>query len=965
MDRPRAVTTGGNMITLQPTVVLGIGQRGIEALEYLKARIGETYEELPGVKLLGISIEVPQTAGGSSGQERQTNLAGNELLPLPAGELLDATQQQLLETYPWLSADVFQAEADWTQTRAWARMVWHANFAIAQEDIYRYLVKLSSIDTINEMSQKGFQKDPQFQEANLIVLADLGDVVGSGLLFDLTYLFYTRFQRNGLQPASTGIMFLPSANHEDVVASEARAYATLKELDAYMSRSRSYSCEYPHTDIPVKSLEPPFNHGCYLVGTQNERALALRSDEEAAKLVGEWLFRSLLSPLKENIDSFVTEQGVVAEQKAQYSSLGLTVEVLPIAKLIHYSADRLSDELITDELLRPIPYKEVSDRLAAFLARTNLHPDSLIEQKLNRDENGKPVRVLQGEIEQLRRTDLLALPGIAQSVLRKARSGYIPEHSGQIMKNARSVVQEINDQVDQEIKSILGDYPSGGLSMASQFAAALANRAELYRNSLKRKNIVYQTRQQQLKNEEGRLGAMIEKAVAGIPPLWMIIMAGVMGVFAPITLTILWITYAEGVSLTIRAVSALLVLLLSVGIVFYVIWHTRDSIEKVRGEYITYIESSVRNELDQILTGEAEGVYPDVIKAAKRQAEAQANFSFMLHELAVQFKVRAYQQKATLCGVIDFTLQRSVLNEKLIDRLYSQFLGKGGTASRLPDLIAATKPLTEWDELQKDDIAFRVYKYCENAFGTMRDLHVQNMLKETDLDSPVHAEAYVNILRDKAAPLCTCNEVGIGQMAVADRQTLVGSEPLEGNDLVDRIKRLIPRVEFKSTTDRHSLVLTTIRRRIPLAAFIRLEDFRQRYLDRTRACDAPLHLESHLALTTDLMPRAVAGDTSTHLTPDVAFTLAHANGYIQFVDGIYTVVNSQGKVMRKLTSRLLESAVLFGVNEGQMEWIEETAQTLAQQKGGSEVTEQLTAWIDQPDVPDWEKEAIRTYIKQF
>ncbi|MCL5997276.1 MAG: tubulin-like doman-containing protein, partial [Chloroflexi bacterium] len=185
------------------TLVVGLGRPGRVSLEHLKRRIEQTYGELPAVKLLALDVS------GGAALNGDTNLGPTELLELP----LDA------------GVSVGDTKSAFSMTRVDARLAWHANLDMLYPFLVAQLNEIGSVAAWEAMEAKGFVVTAERNEATLIVLAGLGDMVGGGLLVDVTYLAEHLFRNAGLQSASSAILFMPPLSQPDPAA-EARAYAT-------------------------------------------------------------------------------------------------------------------------------------------------------------------------------------------------------------------------------------------------------------------------------------------------------------------------------------------------------------------------------------------------------------------------------------------------------------------------------------------------------------------------------------------------------------------------------------------------------------------------------------------------------------------------------------------------------------------------------------------------------------------
>ena len=504
------------MIKIEQTIVVGLGALGRQSIEHLRRRIDEVYDQLPAIQLLALDMPQPGglVTGGTAAVE--TNLGPTEFMELALDESLVAAPEVAQPYYPWLSDRVTQLGPDWTSTRAAARVAFHAQVQELSRALEFYLLQLSNSKTRDVMAEHGFELSTERNEASLVVVAGLGDTVGSALLLDVTYLLHHVCRRAGLEVASTALLFMPPFAPSDPAA-EACAYAALKELNACMD-GHAYECNYP--GMPIASDVSPFNRGCYLIDMYNERNMAVRSQDEAALLAGEWLFRVLLTPLKGRIDEFTIGRGGeihIQDQIASYSSLGLAAYTLPAKRLIEWSANRLVGELIIDHLLKTESMSRVTVRLGDFFNKTHLRPDDLIENELRLGRDRKPMQIPPDLLPRLKAVPYGHLIPALQSTAGSISRETLPGLKRQIAHNARRVDQDATDAILQETAAILREAPVGGLSLASQFSERLRDEAVRFSQGLRRREAAYQARNMQQVSFLSQLGQALKHAVAASP----------------------------------------------------------------------------------------------------------------------------------------------------------------------------------------------------------------------------------------------------------------------------------------------------------------------------------------------------------------------------------------------------------------------------------------------------------------
>ncbi len=944
------------MITIQQTIVVGLGPLGRASVEHFKRQAQQAHGELPSVKLLVLDVSQPAAAApkGDTPPPGETILSPTEAIDLSL-EGVDEAAERVRELYPWLPKRVRDAEPHWTETRAAARLALH----IHVKDIYGFLEfhlnELGTVEARERMAQCGFQVTGN--EASLIVVGGLGDVAGSALLLDVAYLVRYLCRRVGLQLASTALLFMPPLVPSDPPA-EACAYAALKELNACMDR-RAYRCAYP--SLTIEFDEPPFSRGCYLIDMSNEKSLNLRDQHEAAVLAGEWLFRTLLTPLRGRVDQFGNDQGAtqrVLSQPAIYSSLGLAAYTLPAARLVAWSANRLGGELV-DVLLRSELFARVAARLLDFDSRAHLRPDDLIEEELRLGRDGKPLQLQPSYIAHLRSVPHQQIVPAVQAALSAIRKDVLPGLKRQIDANAQRVLRVLEEAVHAETASILRESPAGGLSLAAQFAAGLRSRATRCREALARREAAYRGRSQQQVAYLNQLGPALQNAVASIPSYPILVASILAGLLAPLLLVSSWVWRGYGGASSSTAMASLaLIWLLALGAAAYAYWRTAGGIDEIRDRYVTLLNDRFQTELSLSLVQRAGELYPEVEALADAELARLNDFASDLHTLVRAFKSRL--NTTPLCSDVDFALQRSVLTPEIVEESYVRVLGPGGAEARLAALLEAIGTLDQWRQYEPEELEAAILSYGERVFAPMYDLDVETLLAQ-QMTSQTQTETLIRGLLDKAAPLWSYDSFSLGQSDTLATQTLVGLELPSASQLRPHFARVSPTIMFEATADPHSLIVTTLRSGLPLFALRRMGELAQCYINAVRSHALPLHIDDEMALVPDLRPR---GPKQPTMEAPTAFALGVSLGMIsQRDDGVYAVHNARGKEIGALASERVDSAILLGADDKLLATVANRIQAIVSEKGATDAAARLEAYLAKAEYEAWEETCIRHYVE--
>jgi hypothetical protein len=936
-------------IKIQQAIIVGLGKQGRNTLEILKGRISSTYGDLPAIKLLAID-----TVLGSSNEPglaaSSTILGPSECIDLPLDEIKKQAGKAR-KTYTWIPERVADWSPDWYKTRAAARLSFQLHSKEIIEFLELHLNLLGTRSVRDKMTAKGFDLA---DGAALIVIGSLGDLAGSALLVDIAYLIGRSFQRAQLEVSSSALLYMPSLLPSDPIA-EARAYATLKELSSYF-QGRDYRWEYP--GFPVESELPPFERGCYLIDTRNEKNLTLKDQAEAVQLGAEWLFRTVLSPLKARVDEYISDRmlSVSPTQQVTYSSLGLATYVLPVEKLIDWSARRLGIDLIQDQLLETESFSKVSARLTDFLNNSHLRPDDLMAEELRLGKDGKPIKLQNEYITQLNNVAYDQLVLQVQATVDEIGKKVLPSLKQQINSNAGRVLQDVNEVVKREIANILEEWPAGGLSLASQFATRLHDEAKRFSDSLSRREAAFQGRNRQQINHLNELGPLLKNAAAGIPQIYVLVLAFLGGVLAPLLLASIWAWQGFHRLPFLAVLLIILLWLLASAGVYYAFWQTKNRIDEIRDQYVVNLNKRFEAELNLALVQAARSLYPDVINVARLEKERLNKFVSGLQ--GTTRRQRKSLDEITLSGEINFTLQRSVITDEIADELYDRHLGEGGTNARLTPFIAEYGQLTKWMNKPLEDFEKGLYGFCQRVFKSMRELRVEDLLNR-QMTSQTKAEKLVRELEDEAAPLWTYDQFSLGQTFGLFCQSFVGMDAVTKPDFKQPFTLVNQSTIFVDIDDPYSIIYTSIRRGIPLHGLRRMHEFRKHYLDVIRNMGEPLHLDDELALSPDVF----AGTSRIKLDPPTGFAVGSAFGLVKKQeDGIYALIDAKGNLAGMLAKGRIESAILLGVEEKMMHALASEIQRTASKTGAKEAVELLQNYQSGAKVSPWESSRIQQFI---
>lgn len=949
------------MISVQQTMVVGVGQTGRQFIEQLKARFNKYYGEegLPSIKLMAVDVLRPQeylTSGAAGEESSDSTLSPTELIEIPMEDLAPATSTYH-QMFPWLPDELTGSEEEWKVTRSAVKLALHLNYRNVVDFLSHHFNLLGGVDVATSMADKGFDVLSDRNEATMILVGSLGEVTSSGLLMDITYTLQNIYRRAGLQIASTALLFMPPTIPQDDNA-DAIAYATLKEINDAME-SQAYD---PHFRGMLEGFKnAPFNHGCYLLEMNTEKNARLRTPQETITLSAEWLFRVLLSPLKGYIDQFVMGQGLVQHiqnQPAVFSSFGMASFLLPVDDLIEWCANRLGAELLQGQVLRPETFDKVQDRLVTFFNEQQLKPDDLRRKRLGVGKAGQEMEKEEGVQAQIIALQHVPYDQVVARFLgiKQMFTTRLPALQGQVQKNGKKVLQEFQEGLRNEINSIMRTFPAGGLSLATQFTDQLKVEFARYSEVLRRREEAVQAKNAFLGQKLKYYGMTLENAVKGIPGMLPLAIS-VVGIIVLMVLMGLWIWPKPGESAV--GIVYLVVILLFTGLgVFFAISQTTKAVSVARSNYMEELKRRWQNEIQLMLIHEARTLYPDLGQEAGTQNQQLHNFADQMHALARGMVSNLGMDH--MVGDLGFPLQKSVLSEEIIENIYQRHLGIGEAEAQLTNLLKVLGTPDTWRKKDPGVIAMKIIEFGIEQFQPLRKLTAEEVFWE-QFTEVSRAENRIRVLRDLAFPLWLYETWPLGQEAPPQAETYIALHQPDNSKLVPRFRGIEPEIKVQGLNELHGVFVTTIRRGLPLFALNRMSQFQQHYIAWIMEGLPPIHLDDDSALVRDLMDTSSKDET---YVGSMAFALSSALGMVdQDGEGVFQV-HLAGRA-KKLTKSPVSSQIMLGLDVEFLKELTAEIKRQVEETNPTAMAEKFDAYLvdGNINIPSWQRRRVEIFIR--
>lgn len=381
--------------TIVPTLVIGIGGTGLEAILRVRRLIVESYGSLKNFPIVGfLHIDTDKGAKPANPLMAGPPLEDSEFYhsKVSFGEAQKIVNDP--ETSPWyhdwlppeLDPQLLASEEGAGQIRACGRFSFFFNHLKIGEACQQAKRKIRQGEHRAFMSTSyGLQVQPR---VNVFVVCSIAGGTGSGMLIDLGYSLQRWFEGEPLQ--TTAIISTPDAfgsiSANDRV--KCNGYAALMELNYFSDKSTTFSARYSANEgSRIESRKAPYDF-IYLVGTTNEYGVNIKLDD-VREMMAQNIFLDLVSDfspykrsIRDNIKRTAAGQNDEPSRGRSYPrnfmSFGLATIEIPIHHIRNCLASRLAADLYqwwqNSEAALPVEPQTTVD---AELRSVNLLSDEL------------------------------------------------------------------------------------------------------------------------------------------------------------------------------------------------------------------------------------------------------------------------------------------------------------------------------------------------------------------------------------------------------------------------------------------------------------------------------------------------------------------------------------------------------------------------------------------------------------
>jgi hypothetical protein len=513
LDAPAAATEDGEISSLgltvaqpdtgalRPTVFIGVGGFGRQALLELRCRFLDRFgdlEKIPTLRFLYVDTDPEAIARGVKGAPEVAFSRGDAYhLPLqPVAHYRRRTLDQLSDWMPREKLYALPRSLQTQGSRALGRLAFADNYLRFQARLKRELEQACHPDAIYQsVTETGLAL--RSNTPRIYVLAAAGGG-GSGFLVDLGYALRRLLQQLRHPDSDVHTMLLCGAPSDPATPAteQANIYATLTELHHFADASIPFAAQYGPDGPRLVDEGPPFS-AMYLLQLAHRSPDALR---DAVAHLGSYLFHEVTTPLGVPLQRLRKPQA--ASVASRFRSFGTHGIWFPRGLMLRLAAQQACLRLLDfwQGIGPPTALTEVQAACARAMAEPELQFEAVCA-RLQADAAVPGEGHLQAAVssllsrleEEAQQPAALSNPGnwAVEAVRRVSEwigDGYLPEHESEWQRTRMSralsaAVQGLVKTWDRRLSEIafrLMDHPGRRLAAAE---AALLRLAQFCRES--------------------------------------------------------------------------------------------------------------------------------------------------------------------------------------------------------------------------------------------------------------------------------------------------------------------------------------------------------------------------------------------------------------------------------------------------------------------------------------------------
>ncbi|MBN1580437.1 MAG: hypothetical protein JXA89_07020 [Anaerolineae bacterium] len=937
------------MQKIQPSILIAIGHRAQRTLQDYVRRLPS---RIPSILPVVVTLASQESVLEDTGAIHRIILAAPEF--------------EEDEWPAWLPTELYDMPASQrVHTRAWMRAALLQQADDVQEFFVSRIPRLSSLDTIEQMSASGISLagDSVF---DIYVIADLNEHLASSVFLDIADLVNHVCQQLGLTARTTGLFYLPDAT-SPAPAEEAVTYAALKELEHHINNHK-----YDATSI--SALMPPypfraFDAGCYLLDTVNELGYVLQDESWQIQAASQWLYAMTFSSMASSLYKKQNQRYGSAKLQGKsriYSSFGIAVRYIPKKALEDWLVTKLSHSIVT-YLVDTQSSADVQKRVNAFVESLGLTADTLKERL--RHQSSPDI----GEtLNPLRRTGLGQIELRTREVLQILRERHLPTLQYNLEKNLEQIRDETREALDATVQATLQDVPFGGISTVCEFLKAMADTI-----SDQQQEVQAQRKQQKVDLKRSLITVSnahyaLRSVLLSIPP-WPIVLLSIVATM------ILPLIYGFQLAKIVRPLSEIGANL-ALGVLATGMLATMTLVglrlfrqkKVICTQHVEMIYERFGIESASPVSRTINSIYEAIQKDIEDTLAEIVTLTTDMQLVSSYLEAKQVEYAETLKRESSPGPTRSVVSLDRAESFYQQIVSEQVVSKRqrlvpvvdqlASDFVTTLGPITAWLRVctqsgQPLEVWFRENL---NAFG--RDYILQQIPTMTAADflseGTESDKALEQILRS-AQPLWNYDPRALRQ-AKTQRLSLVGGSLNETH--YANLKQLLPQTAFVDTGDPNDLVILNVHRGMPLFALRRLGEYRTHYAAMLQHGKLPIHITHEMALSDDLLTT----QPKQQLAPATLFAVGLAFNLLRRdPDGRYVAPRSKDISVR-LSSNKTRAAALLGMDRMVCKELQRRLDDLTSSKDPGAIHSVLDEYMAVvPDLEDWEVKGILSFYRAY
>jgi hypothetical protein len=364
--------------SLRPTLIIGVGAFGKQALIELRCRFLDRLGDLSKIPLLRFLCVDPDIEAINKAVRGAPEVAftRNEVYHLPLQAVGHYRRRMLDQISEWLPREKLYTIPRSLQThgsRALGRLAFADNHQRFLARLRREIQQVTHPDNIYQsVSQTGLALRDNVPRIYVIAAAGGG---GSGILVDLGYALRRLLQQLRYTDAEVTALVMCGAPEDPATPRQEQAniYAALTELNHFADPAIPFAAQYGADGQRIVDSGQPYK-SVYLIQLAHRSPEALR---DAVAHLGSYLFHELTTPLGLRLDALrnVDPDG----DATRFRSFGTYAVWFPRGLLLRMAARHACKRLIEDWMAadEPTAQPEVEAACARSLADPGLRPESL------------------------------------------------------------------------------------------------------------------------------------------------------------------------------------------------------------------------------------------------------------------------------------------------------------------------------------------------------------------------------------------------------------------------------------------------------------------------------------------------------------------------------------------------------------------------------------------------------------